>query len=183
MSTTLTHTRRISAGRPRGGLRTRTRPDRTDRTGVRAPRPRPVAAARPSQSTRAPRAPFMLLVVGLLGGGLVSLLLLNTVLAEDAFALHALRKRTATLEQREQALRQDVARAEAPHALADKARALGMVPARGSAFVDVGRGKIVGSAQAVPTPRPAARTTDHERGTARRPARDDPSARSTDGNR
>lgn len=86
----------------------------------------------------------MLLVVGLLAGGLVSLLLLNTVLAEDAFALNDLRKRTAALEQREQALRQDVARAEAPDALARKAQALGMVPAPGSAFVDLGRGKVVG---------------------------------------
>ncbi|WP_165900912.1 hypothetical protein [Microbispora triticiradicis] len=40
---------------------------------------------------RPPRAPFVLLVVGLMCGGLVTLLLLNTVLAQDSFKLTDLR--------------------------------------------------------------------------------------------
>lgn len=88
----------------------------------------------------------MLLIVGLLSGGLVSLLLLNTVLAQDAFALDALREETTLLEERQQALRQEVAAAEAPQQLARKARELGMVPAPGTAFVDPKRGAVVGQA-------------------------------------
>lgn len=157
MSTTLAPTRRTSTGRPRGPAGPRTR---DKRPAAGAPRARPATTTRQRRMSRAPRAPFVLLVVGLLGGGLVSLLLLNTVLAQDAFALHALRKQTATLEEREQALRQEVARAEAPQTLARKARALGMVPASGSAFIDTGRGKIVGNPKAAPTPASSARASD-----------------------
>lgn len=142
---TRTPTRRTSTGRPR-----RAAPDRprsaargTYRPVTRVARTR--SGARPS--SHPPRMPFVFLIVGLLGGGLISLLLLNTVLAQDAFAAHALRQRTTVLEQREQALRQEVARAEAPDALAEKARALGMVPAKGNAFVDLERGKVVGNAE------------------------------------
>lgn len=138
---TITPTRRTSKGRTRGFTQPRT--GGGVRQGTSAPRPRPAPATRPPRNVRAPRAPFVMLVVGLLGGGLVSLLLLNTVLAQDAFTLHALRQRTTALEEREQALRQEVARAEAPGTLARKARDLGMVPARGTAFVDPGRGRIV----------------------------------------
>lgn len=166
MSTTLTPTRRTSTGRPRGPARPRTR-DKRPVAGT--PRARPAAAARPRRMTRAPRAPFVLLVVGLLGGGLVSLLLLNTVLAQDAFALHALRQRTATLEEREQALRQEVAQAEAPQTLARKARALGMVPAPGSAFIDTGRGKIIGNPEAASAPTSSPRASDQVRDRAESP--------------
>ncbi|GAA3011696.1 hypothetical protein [Streptosporangium longisporum] len=52
----------------------------------------PVQAVPAARRRRAPRAPFLLLVVGLLCGGLVSLLLLNAVLAKDYFRASELRK-------------------------------------------------------------------------------------------
>jgi len=94
------------------------------------PGARPAArpAARPRPSSRAPRTPFVLLIVGLLGGALVSLLLLNTVLAEDAFRLNDLQRQNTELLQREQSLKVDVKKAESPTELARRARELGMRP-------------------------------------------------------
>lgn len=85
-------------------------------------------AARTRPSAKAPRTPFVLLIVGLLGGALISLLLLNTVLAEDAFRLNDLQRQNTQLLQQEQALKVDVKKAEAPSALAQRARDLGMRP-------------------------------------------------------
>ena len=63
----------------------------------RRSRGRPAARVRAAAVQRRParrqRAPFVLLVVGLLCGGLVSLLLLNTVLAQDSIADARLRER------------------------------------------------------------------------------------------
>ncbi|MFI9836874.1 hypothetical protein ACIHFD_07560 [Nonomuraea sp. NPDC051941] len=57
---------------------------------------RPMARRRPARSQR---APFVLLVVGLLCGGLVSLLLLNTMLAKDAITDADLRDEIAVARQ------------------------------------------------------------------------------------
>jgi hypothetical protein len=94
--------------------------------------------------TSPPRAPFVLLVVGLLGGALVSLLLLNTVLAEDAFTLTRLQRSNKQLNQQRQALQEEIAREEAPAVLAQKAKALGMVQPTRPAFVDAQTGRVVG---------------------------------------
>jgi hypothetical protein len=88
-------------------------------------------------ASAAPRTPFVLLVVGLLGGALVSLLLLNTVLAKDAFSLTALQRGNKQLTQQQQALEEQIASADSPAALAAKARKLGMVPASTPRFVTV----------------------------------------------
>jgi hypothetical protein len=91
-----------------------------------------------------PRAPFVLLVLGLLGGALVSLLLLNTVLAEDAFTLTKLQRSNKLLNEQRQALQEEIAREESPTVLAQKARALGMVQPTRPAFVDARTGRVVG---------------------------------------
>lgn len=88
----------------------------------------------------------MLLVVGLLGGGLVSLLLLNTILAQGAFTLQNLQQRQTVLSEREQALEQQVAVQSSPEVLAKKARALGMVANGRAAFLDSQSGKVYGRA-------------------------------------
>lgn len=93
------------------------------------PGTRPAArTARARQQAKAPRTPFVLLIVGLLGGALVSLLLLNTVLAEDAFRLNDLQRTNTQLQQREQSLKVDVKKAESPTELAKRAHDLGMRP-------------------------------------------------------
>jgi hypothetical protein len=73
----------------------RSRPDGPETTGpggtpAGQERARPALKRRPSRGRQ--RAPFVLLVVGLMCGGLLSLLLLNTVLAQDSITAANLRK-------------------------------------------------------------------------------------------
>lgn len=70
----------------------RSRPETTGPGGTAASqeRARPAPKRRPSRGRQ--RAPFVLLVVGLMCGGLMSLLLLNTVLAQDSITAANLRK-------------------------------------------------------------------------------------------
>ncbi|NEC86926.1 hypothetical protein [Streptomyces sp. SID12501] len=82
------------------------------------------------------RAPFVLLVVFLLGGGLIGLLVLNSALSEGGFRLDDLQKDTKSLTDEEQALQRDVDAYAAPDALQRRARELGMVPGGDPAFLD-----------------------------------------------
>lgn len=91
---------------------------------------------RPARSATAARAPFVLLVVALLAGGLISLLLLNGAVNQDSFELNRLQKDTTTYTDEEQALQQDVDRYKAPDALDRRARELGMVPGGNPAFLN-----------------------------------------------
>lgn len=100
------------------------------------------------QGRRKGRAAFVVLVATLLTGGLVALLLLNTVLAQDAYTLHNLQRETATLADTEQALAQQVAQEASPTVLAERAYSLGLVPAPNPVFVRGSDGTILG----VPTP-------------------------------
>lgn len=86
------------------------------------------------------------MILALLGGSLVSLLLLNTVLAQRSFTLEKLQERNTHLTQRVEALQQDVAHRSSPEVLAQKARALGMVPTSNPAFLDPRTGTIRGDA-------------------------------------
>ncbi|MET7465646.1 hypothetical protein ABZS51_35200, partial [Nonomuraea sp. NPDC005501] len=63
-------------------------------------------AGRAVPARRRQRAPFVLLVVGLLCGGLVSLLLLNTVLAQDSITASRLRGEIAAARQHNERLKQ-----------------------------------------------------------------------------
>ncbi|MFI0484531.1 hypothetical protein [Actinomadura sp. 9N215] len=101
-------------------------------------------AAKRAAAHSPPRAPFVLLIVGLLGGALVSLLLLNTVLAEDAFTLTRLQQNNKRLDQQRQALEEDIARGDSPAQLSNKAKGLGMRPAEDHAFFDTGTGRASG---------------------------------------
>lgn len=134
--------------------RTRTRP-----AGRSAAKPTTKPAAKPATGTTGgsgrqvkitvvrrtaapPRTPFVLLVVGLLGGALVSLLLLNTVLAQDAFTLSELQRDNKQLSERKQALQEDINRENSPAVLHAKARALGMVDGKRPAFIDARTGRV-----------------------------------------
>ncbi|MFF4271685.1 septum formation initiator family protein [Streptomyces sp. NPDC001536] len=84
---------------------------------------------------QAARAPFVLLVVLLLGGGLIGLLVLNSALSEGSFKLDDLQKETKSLTDQEQALQRDIDSYSAPDALQRRARELGMVPGGDPAFL------------------------------------------------
>ncbi|MGE5287885.1 MAG: hypothetical protein ACM3ML_11905 [Micromonosporaceae bacterium] len=103
-------------------------------------RPAGPAAARHG----APRTPFVFLVVGLLSGGLVSLLLLNTVLAAGTFQITSLQQSNAGLARQQQALQQQIANSESPGTLAQRARQLGMIPVSDPLFVNLNSGRIAG---------------------------------------
>ncbi|WP_410088721.1 septum formation initiator family protein, partial [Streptomyces sp. t39] len=112
----------------------------------------------PSGPSSAARTPFVLLVVLLLSGGLITLLLLNSSLSQGSFRLSELKKQTTELTDQEQALQRDVDSRSAPDALERRARELGMVPGGSPAFLGPDgtvRG-VPGRATAQPAPTPSA---------------------------
>ncbi|MFJ4780884.1 hypothetical protein [Streptomyces sp. NPDC088762] len=120
---------------------------------------RPVRQGR----AQAARMPFVLLVVALLAGGLISLLLLNSALNEGSFRLSKLKKETTALTDEEQALQRDVDGYSAPDALQRRAQELGLVPGGSPVFIGPD-GKITGAAApaeppAPPSPPPSAAAT------------------------
>jgi cell division protein FtsB len=104
------------------------------------PAPRP---AGPRSRSRAPRMPFILLLVGLLGGALISLLVISTTLAQGSFRITSLQAQNAELARQAQTLTNQVAQAGSPAVIAKKARQLGMRPNPRLGFIDLKSGKIV----------------------------------------
>jgi hypothetical protein len=88
---------------------------------------RPVLALVPNP-VRARRAPFVALILGVLLVGLLSLLLLNTTTAQDAFKLHRLQVSAANTADERQVLSEQVNQLTGPGGLAAQAVAMGMVP-------------------------------------------------------
>ncbi|WP_405711804.1 MULTISPECIES: septum formation initiator family protein [unclassified Streptomyces] len=115
-----------------------------------------LARLMPSRPSNAARTPFVLLVVALLGGGLITLLVLNSALNEGSFRLSELKKRTTGLTDEQQALQRDVDNYSKPDALERRARELGMVPGGSPAFLNPDgtvRG-VPAETTAEPTPAP-----------------------------
>jgi hypothetical protein len=130
----------------------------------------PVAATTVAKARRAPltlvtpqpwhppRAPFVLLVLGLLIAGLLTLLAVNTALAQNSFVIHDLEQQAAELADREHLLREEVATQESPQRLAERAVALGMVPSGNPVFLRLADGAVLGEPEpAEAPPAPAAR--------------------------
>ncbi|WUT80521.1 hypothetical protein OG896_30330 [Streptomyces sp. NBC_00669] len=108
------------------------------------------------RSATARRTPFVVLVVTLLAGGLISLLMLNAALNRDSFKLDKLQDQTTHYTDQQQQLQQEVDGYSAPDSLEQRARELGMVPGGDPAFLDP-NGKVQGSpspATAPPAPPP-----------------------------
>ena len=161
----------VPGGRPPGTPRARgdspsprTReipPGRPARPGPRDPGTRPVSAPRHTRPLtnpgtkpvprpamgrtrpRHPRAPFILLLVGLLGGALVSLLVISTTLAQGSYRITNLQQQNANLAKQEQLLSQQVAQASSPAQIAQEAEALGMRPDPHLQFINLKTGKVV----------------------------------------
>lgn len=120
------------------------------RPSVRRPPLRVVAAPATSGS----RLGFAVLCASLLGAGLIVLLLMNTALSQNTFAVQKLQAQTQALTDQRQALAQSVALASSPEQLSAKAWSLGLVPSAESAFVDLPSGKILGVASPAPRATP-----------------------------
>lgn len=78
-----------------------------------------------------------MLVVGLLAGGLVCLLVVNTTLAANSIQINRLERANAARTQQIQQLQQETAAAQSAAVIAKEARKLGMRPEPAPAFVDL----------------------------------------------
>ena len=107
------------------------------------PTPLPLRLVAPVRS-RAGRAPFVVVVLTVLGIGLVGLILLSTVLQAQAFEIARLQSKADALTVQEQDLRREVERLQAPADLAQRAVQLGMVPNTNPVFLRSSDGKVVG---------------------------------------
>jgi hypothetical protein len=110
----------------------------TPRSG--APR---AAAVDRSGRTGVPRAPFILLVLSLLGGGLICLLVINTTLGTASFQIDKLQLSADAKQQQVQQLEQQIAADQSPAKIAQEACLLGMRPQQEVEYLDLGTGKIV----------------------------------------
>lgn len=109
---------------------------------------RPALRLIPGRAAIAGRVPFAILVGTILGSGLIALLLLHTMAAQDAFRLHDLQRQAAALHDTQQQLAVSTQQLESPATLAARARQLGMVPTGSISFVRLRSGRLVGVAKA-----------------------------------
>jgi hypothetical protein len=110
---------------------------------VTGPGARPATEPARRKRTRRPRAPFILLLVGLLGGALVSLLVISTTLAQGSFRVTNLQQQNTNLARQEQLLTEQVAQASSPAQISQEAEQLGMRQDPNLQFVNLETGKIV----------------------------------------
>ena len=98
------------------------------------------AAAVAPSGTR--RLPFVLLLCGLLGGALVSALVISTTLAEGSFQISKLQDSTITQARQLQSLQEQVAQSQSAATIEARAAQLGMRPLGELRFIDLKTGKV-----------------------------------------
>ncbi|ADD42341.1 hypothetical protein [Stackebrandtia nassauensis] len=116
---------------------------------VETPKPRRDQTTAPARSARkAPpepvttaRMPFVLSILGLIAGGIVGLLVLNTAINGNAFELQDLREKQTKLDAKEQRLTDELADVKAPGNLAAAADRLGLVEAEEITYLRLPDGK------------------------------------------
>jgi len=123
--------------RPAGAGGTGTQPAAPARSRAAGAAPDLHAASRRPTS----RTPFILLLLGLLGGGLVCLLVINTTLAAASYRIDNLQRSNAMASQQVQQLQQQVASEQSPTSIEQRAVKLGMRPQQVLNFVDVKTGR------------------------------------------
>jgi hypothetical protein len=109
------------------------------------PQPQPGASRGGSPAVAPPgthRLPFVLLLCGLLGGALISALVISTTLAEGSFEISKLQNSTIAQTKRLQSLQLQVAQAQSAAQIANRATELGMRPVGELRFVDLKTGKL-----------------------------------------
>ncbi len=108
------------------------------------PRVRPTVKAVAAPTPRIRRVPFLLLLAGILGVGMIGLLVLNTTLQSQAFESRTLNQQAALLTNQQAQWQTRVDGLRTPATLVHKALQLGMVPNPRPAYVTVPQGKILG---------------------------------------
>ncbi|MCU1600869.1 MAG: hypothetical protein JWO22_1578, partial [Frankiales bacterium] len=113
----------------------------------------------PPRRSSAAKTPFVVVLVTLLVGGLLGLLLLNTLVAQQSFAIHDLAAKDKVLAQQEQDVARQVQGLQTPASLAARAAALKMVPSGPPAFLRLADGKVLGTPTAGQAPKPPVAST------------------------
>jgi hypothetical protein len=142
--------------RPRTGAPGRVPPSgrATGPQPVRTTGPQPVVPSAPAQAGQGPlgqqadaaasgrrRMPFVLLLCGLLGGALVSALVISTTLAEGSFEITKLQESTSALTTQSQTLQEQVAHDQSAQVIEQRAAQLGMRRQGELQFIDLKTGK------------------------------------------
>jgi hypothetical protein len=110
-----------------------------------APTPRQLKVVAPAEQHG--NGLFLALCVVLLLGGFVGVLMLNTAMAKGSYTMRDLQQRSDQLADTQDSLRQTLDGLSGPGPLAQRARALGMVPAATPAFLRLSDGKVLGVAR------------------------------------
>ncbi|PXY33077.1 hypothetical protein BAY59_08120 [Prauserella coralliicola] len=103
------------------------------------------------------RASFVLLLMALMAAGVATTLGLSTQAIADSYRLEELRQGNANLAEYSEQLQREVASAESPSSLAERAKALGMVPGGNPARIVVnedGSIRVVGEPTKATAPAP-----------------------------
>ncbi len=120
--------------RPRTG---RSPAQRTDGQRLQPPR------ADVASAGHAHRTSFVLLLLGLLGGGMVCLLVVNTTLAANSIQIRNLQQQNVNVSEQVQELQQQVATARSAGTIQAEARKLGLRPNPHLVFINLHSRKIV----------------------------------------
>jgi hypothetical protein len=150
-----------SRGRPPGEPRKISPPGETKK--ITSPRhTRPNAGPRPGQGPDRPvqqqrrprqqRMPFILLLVGLLGGALISLLVISTTLDEGSYDINNLTSQNNMLYKDEQALINQVNQEKNPAVIASEAAGLGLRTQKDERFINPSTGAVIVAPAVTPEP-------------------------------
>ena len=118
---------------------------RTSPRRAAAPTPRQLRVVSPPELRG--NGLFLALCVTLLLGGFVGVLMLNTAMAKGSYTMRDLQQRSDELADTQDALQHTIDGLSGPGPLAQRARALGMVPAATPAFLRLSDGKVLGVAR------------------------------------
>jgi len=102
----------------------------------------PHGAARGGASRGRHRMPFILLLCGLLGGALVSTLLISTTLAAGSYQITKLQQSVDALARQRQTLQEQVAQAQSAQVIQQRAEQLGMRETQVIRFLNLKTGKV-----------------------------------------
>ena len=83
---------------------------------------------------------FLFVLSGIFGIGLLSLLLINTLLTQDAFVLQRLKHQVNSVNDQRDAVLRQVALQSSPENLSASASKMGMVAAQNPQFIDISQG-------------------------------------------
>ena len=96
-------------------------------------------------ANRARRAPFVVVLMTVIGTGLVGLILISTAMQAQSFELAELTAQARKLETAQGALQREVSELESPEHLGPLAVAHGMVPSQTPVYLQLSDGTVKGS--------------------------------------